>query len=92
MPFLGVCPPWPAAGPAVAAELERVPYRGWATLVQLAAQAEQLKKTNIDPEVIAFAHLYLETMVWMKPNDGFEHFWGWIDDLYDLKDQLEACR
>lgn len=92
MPFLGVCPPWPAAGPGVATELERIPYRGWATLVQLGAQAKQIKKTNTDPEIIVFMDSYLDTMDWMKPGSGFEHLWGWIDNLYDLKDQLEVCR
>ncbi len=91
MPFLGVCPPWPAAGANVAIELERVPFKGWTQLAILQDEAQILREHS-DSDVKAFMVFYIETMGWMKPNDGFEHFWGWIDNLYDLKEQLDICR
>lgn len=42
--YSGPCPPWPAAGPEVAAELEDVPYEGHEVFWLWMARLETLKR------------------------------------------------
>lgn len=41
---LSTCPPWPEAGPKVAAELERVPYEGYEDFWNWVARLDTLKR------------------------------------------------
>ena len=84
------CPPWPIAGTDVADELERIPFRGYSDLAALVQVAKNISPHN-DQEVNEFMTFFLMTTEKMKPEEGFEHLWTWINDLHDLKEQLDEC-
>ncbi len=84
------CPPWPIAGADVADEFDRIPFRGYADLAALVQVAKNMSPHS-DQEVNDFLIFFLTTTEKMKPEEGFEHLWSWINDLHDLKEQLDEC-
>ena len=84
------CPPWPIAGADVADEFDRIPFRGYADLAALVQVAKNMSPHD-DQEVNDFMIFFLTTTEKMKPEEGFEHLWNWINDLHDLKEQLDEC-
>ncbi len=84
------CPPWPIAGVDVADELDRIPFRGYADLAALVQLAKNISPHD-DQEVNDFMIFFLTTTEKINPEEGFEHLWNWINDLHDLKEQLDEC-
>ncbi len=84
------CPPWPVGGAEVADELDRIPFRGYSDLAALVQLAKKISPHD-DQEVNDFMIFFLTTTEKIEPEEGFEHLWNWINDLHDLKEQLDEC-
>jgi hypothetical protein len=85
-----ICPPWPLGGPDVAEELDRIPFRGWRLLGDIHEEINNPEFITPEGYEQLFTDLRLE-LDSLRPNDGFEHFYVWLNQLKDLKLQLEAC-
>lgn len=92
-PVTHTTPPWPTAGPNVAEELDRIPFRGYSWLIPLREEAREIQKDpNAPLKYREFARRVETEIDTLQPEEGFEHLYEWLGRLYRLREQIEESR